>query len=273
MSGYAFLDCGDGRRLERLSGVTVSRPAPAATFPRKLSSEEWLRADLRFDRDSGWAGVAPDGWRVELGGVTLGLRPAAGGQIGVFPEHAAVCDALAEVLAAPAGGRRALSLFAHTGQATLRLAALGGAEVVHVDAAPAAVRRARENARLSGLADCPVRWLVDDVPQFLRRALRRGERYDVVVADPPAYGRSKRGGEWKLERDLPELLLSAGGLLSGDGALLCLTCHREGWSAGGVARAVRGVLPGLSVCGRELSLRSAVGGNVLSAGCMVFGRV
>lgn len=277
MSAYAFLDCGDGRRLERLAGVTVSRPAPAAMFPRKLSPDEWRNADLSFDRDAGWTGAAPDDWRVELGGAVLGLRPAAGGQIGVFPEHAEVCDALADALAVPAaiggtGARRVLNLFAHTGQATLRLAALQGTEVTHVDAAPAAVKQARINVELSGLADRPVRWLTDDALGFLRRAARRGDVYDAILADPPAYGRSKKGGEWKLERDLPELLSLAGRLLAGEGAVFCLTCHREGWTPEDAARAVRGAMPGGDFSARPLALCPEGGGNALPAGCMVMGR-
>lgn len=273
-SDYEFLDCGNGRRLERLGGVVVSRPAPGAAGRRGLPDAAWNRADISFDREKGWKGAAPGDWRVELDGVCLGLRPAAGGQIGVFPEHAQVAaKALAEMEKLFAAGERidALNLFAHTGLATLRLASREGVAVTHVDAAGAAVRMAKENAALSGLADRPVRWLVDDVLEFCRKDERRGRRYGVIVADPPAFGRGGKGREWKLERDFPELLGLLGKLLGKPG-LLCLTCHREGWTAGTAARSVRGAFGGrMKIDARELTLGSGGKGETLRAGVAVYG--
>lgn len=266
---YAFLDCGHGRRLERFGGATVSRPAPAALAAPRLGTREWDGATLTFERGTGWKGEPPPDWSASFGSVTLQLRPAAQGQIGVFPEHAAVCDRLDVALDAFSGDNlRALNLFAHTGLATLRLAAHGKiAETIHVDAAAAAVRQARENADVSELADAAVRWLVDDALSFLRRDVRRGRRYDVVLADPPAFGRSKKGGEWKLERDLPALLDSIRNLLPRDRALLCLTCHREGWRDEDLRRSVRSAIPELDrVEIFPLRLAPGSGAEALNAG-------
>lgn len=246
---YSLIDCGDGRRLERFGSVVVDRPAPAAVFPAAASFRSQPRAALRFSREDGWTGAAPDDWRVRFGAAVLRLRPAGGGQVGVFPEHAAVAaavDALLDQTPPPPGGWRVLNLFAHTGLLTLRLAARSGvAAVAHVDAAPAALRQARENAVASDLENAPVRWLEDDALSFLRREIRRGNTYHLILADPPSYGRGKKGGEWKLERDLPALLAAAGTLFAPEARLLCLTCHSEGWGGTALARAVAAVLPDL----------------------------
>lgn len=238
---YAFLDCGEGLRLERMGGVTVARPAPGAAWRRGLSPEAWEAAALSFTKEGGWKGDAPPDWRVRLGNAELRLRPMAGGQVGVFPEHAAVAESLLFLKDFPPGKvSPALNLFAHTGLATLLLAATGRFAVAHVDGAPASVKRARENAALSGLAEKPVRWLVDDALAFLRRETRRGKKYDLILADPPAFGRAGNAGGpgWKLERDLPELLSLARGLLA-DGGVLALSCHSEQWDGERLSRCVR----------------------------------
>ena len=271
---YSLLDCGGGRRLERFGAAVVARPAPAAPFPPSLGPERWAEADLSFSRENGWIGNPPPEWRVCLGTAVLNLRPAAQGQIGVFPEHAAAADRMEEILScAPPvpGGRRVLNLFAHTGLATLRLAALSGAgETVHVDAAPAAIGLARENASASGLENAPIRWIRDDALAFVQRETRRERRYDAILADPPAYGRAKGGKEWKLERDLPDLLAACSGLLA-DGGTLCLTCHREGWADTDLIRLVGAALPKPGrIDSMRLALRPESGGAALAAGWAVF---
>lgn len=275
-SGYDFLDCGNGRRLERLGGVIVDRPAPAAAFPPGLPPERWREASLSFSRETGWLGTAPGDWQAAFEGVRLGLRPASQGQVGVFPEHVIVCDRLDAVLDADGANRdevRILNLFAHTGLATLRLASRGNVAVAHIDAAPAAVRQAKENAALSGMEKAPVRWLVDDALTFMRREVRRGNRYHLILADPPSFGRSGKGGEWKLDRDLPALLEYASALLAPDAAGMCLTCHSEGWSGDKLAGLLRMAMPQL---GRiemgDLPLRSHEGGRTLRTGMAALAR-
>ncbi len=271
-SSYRFLDCGNGRRLEEFGGVIVSRPAPAAVFAPGLSEDAWAAAALRFDPGGGWTGDAPPDWRCRFGGAVLALRPAAAGQLGVFPEHAAVAERAAALLDRVFPGERAkaLNLFAHTGLATLRLAARPETEVAHVDASRASVAAARENARASGLSDARVRWLVDDALGVMRREERRGNRYQLVVADPPSFGRAGRGRrEWKFDRDIQELFARAAGLLAGGGAA-CVTCHSAGWTPGRLEGAAREAFPGWEARGEELRLASPVGGNALPAGAAVY---
>src|SRR5689334_7340325 len=196
---YQLLDAGEGRRLERFGDRVVDRPAPMA-FGWKAAPEAWQRVDLRFDAPSGWRGsaeaLAP--WHVEVAdGLTLELRPTGSGGLGIDPEHVAnlawVADQIRdEVARRPERQPRVLNLFAHTGLTTLA-AARAGATVAHVDAARAAVTWARRNAELSGLADRPVRWLVDDATAFVAREARRGRRYDGIVLDPPSFGRARQG--------------------------------------------------------------------------------
>lgn len=274
-ASYSLLDCGDERRLELFDGVTVSRPAPSATFRPAMSREDWQAADLSFTRERGWEGRRPENWRVAFGPAVLQLRPAAQGQLGAFPEHVQVCDRLDDLLndMPPTMGLRVLNLFAHTGLATLRIAAHPTvAETIHLDAAGAAVKQARENAAASGLAGRHIRWLVDDTLAFLKRELRRGHTYDVILADPPAFGRSKKGGEWKLERDLPELLKCASKLLAPECSIFCLTCHREGWTEDYLRHMTAEAMPGTERYESfPLLLHPESGGNTLTAGCACLG--
>ena len=179
----------------------------------------------------GWArGATKTPWTVRSARLVLECRPASGGQVGVFAEHAGTWDWLqGAVAAARAELERPpeiLSLFAYTGGATLACAR-SGARVAHVDASKPAVAWARQNAELSGLADRPVRWLVDDVRSFLRRERRRGRRYDGVVVDPPSYGHGPV--PWKIETDLEPLLDDLAALLGPRPSLVVLSAHTEGF--------------------------------------------
>ena len=203
----------------------MDRPHAAADSPRR-APDRWDEVDLRFDRDGGWSGpglsAARDGWTTRLGDLTFELRPTDAGQVGVFPEHAEIVPSLAGRLR-ERDSPSVLNLFAYTGLVTLGVASAGAA-VAHVDAARPAIEWARRNASLNGLDDRPIRWLIDDVPAFVAREVRRGRRYDGVVLDPPTYGHGPSGTAWRLERDLPPLLDQIDRLLRPDGFLV-LTAH------------------------------------------------
>ncbi len=177
------------------------------------------------------------------------LRPTEAGQVGVFPEHAALFPWLLDRLAdgGEAGPqstttqpRTVLNLFAYTGMATLALAA-GGFAVTHVDAARPTVGWARRNADLSGLADRPVRWIVDDALAFSEREVRRGRTYDGVILDPPSYGHGPGGQTWRIEQDLERLLQVCARLLQPSGFLL-LTAHTPDLWPGRLAELVASAL-------------------------------
>lgn len=221
---YELLDCGRGRRLERFGHRVVDRPAPGVTTPRRDTGRLWDTATLRFDRGTGWNGDDRSPWPIDLDGVRLELRPAAGGQLGVFPEHATFWPWLRD-LVDERPGATVLNLFAATGGTTLAVTAAGAA-VTHVDGARSAVSWARHNAELAGLGDGRIRWIVDDALAFTRREARRGRRYDGIVLDPPTYGHAG-GARWTLTRGLPDLLETVVDVAADD-AFVLLTAHSTG---------------------------------------------
>jgi 23S rRNA (cytosine1962-C5)-methyltransferase len=234
---YQLVDFGDGRKLERFGPYLIDRPCPAAVGMRRSRPKLWSQAAARFelygDQQGGergcWVPVKalPQRWTVVFGPLRFELKPTDFGHIGVFSEQAANWDWIAEQVRSSASeGRRVkvLNLFAHTGGSTLA-AAQAGAEVVHVDSSKSAVAWARRNAELSGLADAPLRWIVEDAARFVRRELNRGHRYDAVILDPPTYGHGPAGETWKLEADLPALLAACAELTAGRRRFILLTCH------------------------------------------------
>jgi 23S rRNA (cytosine1962-C5)-methyltransferase len=240
-AGYALLDVGGGARLERFGVRITDRPHPAALGAR-ADPAAWATADLRYDRDRGWTGAASarDPWPLTVDGVTLELRPTEAGQVGIFPEHVAMLPWLRDRVAARSAGAvqapAVLHLFAYTGLATLAMLA-SGAAVTHVDASRPTVAWARHNAERSGLAERPVRWIVDDAVAFAEREIRRGRRYAGVILDPPSYGHGPGSGAWRIEADLAGLLAATARLLEPDGFTL-LTAHSVGFEADRLAGAL-----------------------------------
>jgi len=236
LRGHDLIDAGDGRRLERFGERVVDRPAPAATGEIRRP-DDWRRAHLRFERGRGWQ--SRDGsmepWTVAADGLTLELRPTDAGQVGWYPEHAALWPRLRDAVAERPGAE-VLHLFGYTGATTLAVAS-AGARVTHVDASRPAVAWARRNAELSGLADAPIRWIVDDAETFLRREARRGRRYAGIVLDPPSYGHGPRGAKWEFESGIVPLL-EVSLAVAEPGAFVVLTSHTPGWDGARLGDAV-----------------------------------
>jgi 23S rRNA (cytosine1962-C5)-methyltransferase len=255
LSDYEFLDAGDGRRLERFGRVIVDRPAPGAMARPRLDGRRWRRANAMFDRATGWQWSAPppDPWLYRVDDLVLELRPADGGQVGVFPEHAAMWPWLAD--RSTDGG--VLHLFAYTGATTLALAA-SGTPVTHVDAARTAVVWARSNAERSGLGGSPVRWIVDDAAAFVGRERRRGKRYAGIVLDPPTYGHGGGTRRWSVDRDLEPLLESCAAIVARSGFVL-LTSHTPEYGPARLERMLETAIgPGAASGYLELHARSGV---------------
>lgn len=264
--GYLLIDAGDGRRLERFGEHIIDRPAPMALEPRQ-SSTAWERADLRFDRYLGWEGSAaadadPTPWILDESGLRLELRATESGQVGFFPEQAGFWAWFHDRIAEHPGGA-ILNLFAYTGATTLAIAR-EGAEVVHVDASRPAVAWARRNAELSGLADRPIRWIVDDAEAFVRRETRRGRRYDGIVLDPPSYGHPPTGRGQRLDERL-DGLLDACATAATDDAFLLMTTHTPNLDAGTLAELVNDRFGGRAAESGDLDL-IAESGAILSLG-------
>jgi 23S rRNA (cytosine1962-C5)-methyltransferase len=239
---YELLDFGDGRKLERISGVILNRPCPAAEGTSKTLPDLWTNATARFrgprTGDGSWTPAprtwVPAEWHFKHDGAApfrLKLEALPSGQVGVFPEQQENWNWIARQVAKQQAKAdhplRILNLFAYTGGSTLAAAA-AGAEVVHIDAARSIVERARSNAQLSGLADRPVRWITEDAMKFCQREVKRGNRYDAVILDPPTYGHGPKGEPWKIAEHLLPLLALCGELTVDSRAFVLLTCHSPG---------------------------------------------
>jgi 23S rRNA (cytosine1962-C5)-methyltransferase len=231
---YQLLDFGAGRKLERFGDYLLDRPSPAAERAAKHHPEMWPEAHASYERieaDRGlWqpADVLSGDWTVRHEPFTLELKPTEFGHIGVFPEQADNWDWIARQVQTASRPLKVLNLFAYTGGSTLTAAA-AGAEVVHVDASAAAVAWARRNAERSELAARPIRWLTEDASTFVGREVRRGNRYDAVILDPPSYGHGPKGQVWRLADDLAPLVTACLELTQGEPAFMLLTCHSPGF--------------------------------------------
>jgi len=218
-------------------------------------------------QDGRWTGRSPhDDWVVEAASVRLSLKPTPFGHLGIFPEQIQNWNWI-QSLPGDLSGLEALNLFAYTGGTTMALARRG-ARVTHVDSARPVVRWARKNAELNGLADAPVRWIVEDAMRYVERELRRGRRYDIVVADPPAFGHGPRKRGWEFHRDLPELLLRMGDLTGDRPTAVLITGHTPGVDDRTLAEMVADAFAGVSQAAIDhgpMQIRSA-SGRVLPAG-------
>ena len=233
---YELLDSGDGRKLERFGGHVLARPCSQALWRPTLAEGDWTRADASFDREDGnrWHGRSnlPKEWTMTTAGIRFRLGGTDFGHLGIFPEQRAQWRWIrGQVEGRRAKGEsvRALNLFAYSGGSTMA-AALGGAEVCHLDASRGMVEWARENARLNGLSESPIRWIVDDAHKFMRREIRRGRAYDAIILDPPTFGRGAGGEMYKIERDLKETLSLVRDLLSDRPAFVLFSSHTPGLS-------------------------------------------
>jgi 23S rRNA (cytosine1962-C5)-methyltransferase len=236
---YELLDFGAGRKLERFGAWTLDRPCPAAVGVKAADPAAWRSATARYEgdrvADGEWT-PAVERWasrevalKAQLGAnrtICMALEPLPSGQIGVFPEQRICWQWIVEQTERNPG-LKVLHLFAYSGGSTLA-AALGGAEVVHVDAARSVVERARRNAVLSYLAERPIRWIIEDALKFCRREVKRGNCYDAVILDPPTYGHGPKGEEWQIKRDLLPLLNLCGELTERRPKFALLTCHTPG---------------------------------------------
>ena len=274
---YQLIDFGDGRRLERFAAVTLDRPCPVAEGIQQGDLDLWQRADGRFEKtgnDQGhWTanGELPERWNVSHGAVTFELKCTPVAHLGVFPEQTDNWDWIARQVQAVGEPVSVLNLFAYTGGSTLAALA-AGAEVVHVDAARNTVAWARRNAELSGMADRPVRWIAEDAVKFAKRELKRGNRYNAVILDPPSYGHGTRGEVWRLAKHLPRLLQLCGELTAGRRRFVLLTCHTLGFDPQRLKTMTAEALGDGSLTAGRLTLRSVTGRELPSGAVVRWGQ-
>ena len=233
---YELLDASDGERLERWGKYILRRPDPQIIWKKSFQHKSWNKADAIYKRSSsgggGWSkNTLSQSWNIEYQslGLTFVLKPMGFKHTGLFPEQAANWEWFSDLIKKADRPIKVLNLFAYTGGATIA-AAKAGASVVHVDAAKGMVAQAKENAALSGLADAPIRYIVDDCKKFVEREIRRGNKYDAVIMDPPSYGRGPSGEVWKIEDSVDELITLTASILSDDPLFFLVNSYTTGLS-------------------------------------------
>ncbi len=217
---YEVLDASGGDRLERWGSYILIRPDPQVIWQTPRTDYRWKEPDAIYHRSSKGGGEwefidLPEQWSIRYDplGLTFNLKPFSFKHTGLFPEQAASWEWFSSLIKSRSHPVSVLNLFAYTGGATCA-AAMAGARVTHVDASRGMVGWARENARLCGLPDTSVRWIVDDCRKFAEREIRRGNRYDAIIMDPPSYGRGPKGEIWKIETSIHPFIKLCSRLLS-----------------------------------------------------------
>jgi 23S rRNA (cytosine1962-C5)-methyltransferase len=231
---YELLDSGDGEKLERFGQVVLSRPDPQALWRKHLDEKDWKKADASFSRSEASAEWTYkkgklEKWSIDYSGLKFWIKPTAFKHTGIFPEQAANWDWMREVLRGNEGAE-VLNLFGYTGGASLACAQ-AGAKVVHVDGSKSAITWARENAELSGLVDKPIRWILEDARVFVGREVKRGNKYDAILMDPPAFGHGANKEIWKIEEDFLPLVEECIKLLKDKPLFFIINGYSAGYSA------------------------------------------
>lgn len=231
---YALIDSGDGEKLERYGKYTVYRPDPQALWP-KLKPELWNLADAYFKRESlnsGWEmnSQLPLSWPITFSDLHFQIRLAAFKHTGIFPEQFPNWQWMQNLITKAKRPINVINLFGYTGGASLACAK-AGASVCHVDGSKVAITWGRENAEISGLADKPIRWILDDCLVFLRREVKRGKTYDGIIMDPPAFGHGPKKELWKIEAHFLELLNLSFKVLSDHPLFFLINGYASGYSA------------------------------------------
>ena len=232
---YELLDCSCGERLERWGKVTLIRPDPQVVWQTPKTHPLWKKADAVYHRSNTGGGQwevrnrIPDRWEISYRDLTFNVKTMGFKHTGVFPEQAVNWDYVSDLINRKNRPVKVLNLFAYTGAATVS-ALKAGAEVVHVDASKGMVQWAKENAISSGVIDRPVRWIVDDCIKFVQREIRRGNRYDILIMDPPSYGRGPGGEVWKLENEVYRFVELCRDVLSDNPLAVLINSYTAGLS-------------------------------------------
>lgn len=223
--GYELLDSGDGEKLERFGELILRRPSKFSIWKRRLPNQVWDGADGNYHHSNGWifrGKKSFETWRMSLEGINLELRLQQNGQIGVFPEHVSYAKQI-EVALKNYAAPKVLNLFAYTGLATI-ICAKAGAQVTHLDISKSANRWAEINLGLNHVPQGSVKLITEDVAPYLRRLANKGEKFEMIIADPPSFSRPSKNTQWQLEEYLPQLLGDISKIIT-PSATIFLTSH------------------------------------------------
>lgn len=271
---YELIDCSCGERLERWGNITLIRPDPQVIWQTEKKNPLWKKADAKYHRSSSGGGSweiknkIPDFWSINYRELTFNIKTMGFKHTGLFPEQAVNWDLTADIIKSADRPVKVLNLFAYTGGATVS-ALKAGASVVHVDASKGMTMWAKENAVSSGVENAPVRWIVDDCIKFVQREIRRGNKYDIIIMDPPSYGRGPGGEVWKLENEVYSFVELCSQVLSDDPLMMLINSYTTGLSPSVMeyilASTVKKRFGGV-VNGSEIGLRATENGLVLPCG-------
>lgn len=271
---YELLDTSRGERLERWGDIILIRPDPQILWDTPRRDPRWKQAHARYHRSNTGGGQweryrpIPDSWQISYGDLQFALKPMGFKHTGLFPEQATNWDLMSDLIKRENRPVKVLNLFGYTGAATLACVA-AGAHVTHVDASKGMVAWGKENAVASGLADQPMRWLVDDCVKFVQREQRRGNTYDGILMDPPSYGRGPGGEVWKLEEQVYPLVAECVKLLSDDPLFFLINSYTTGLSPSVMQYVLGTLLPeniGGHLSADEIGLPVTASGMVLPCG-------
>ena len=255
---YELIDTSDGERLERWGKNILIRPDPQVIWSGVKRDKRWSKPDGTYKRSSSGGGAwkapsLPNEWDISYDslGLKFLIKPTGFKHTGLFPEQAVNWEWFTKLIKEANRPIKVLNLFAYTGGATIACAKTG-ASVCHVDASKGMVAQAKINAEKSGLANAPIRYIVDDCKKFIEREIRRGNKYDAVIMDPPSYGRGPSGELWKLENSIAEFISLSAEVLSDEPLFFLLNSYTTGLSASTMGYLL------------ELILKPRIGGNVVS---------
>lgn len=276
---YEIMDAGFGEKVERWKNIILRRPDPQAIWTCDMKGDTWKEVHGHYHRSSKGGGnwdfrkKMPEHWEISYGDLRFRIKPTGFKHTGLFPEQAANWEWIIQKIRNAARPVKVLNLFAYTGGATCAASYGGAQEVCHVDASKGMVNWAKENAELSRLSNNRIRYIVDDCHKFIQREIRRGNRYDAIIMDPPSYGRGPNGEVWKFEEELIRLLYSSIEVLSDEPLFLLLNSYTTGLSPTAIDNILKLMLlpeKGGRVSSGEIGLPITRGNLILP--CGIYGR-
>ena len=233
---YEIIDMANGEKLERWGNIKLIRPDPQIIWKTKSFPNEWKNANAKYNRSNTGGGAweykkrLPESWQVKYKNLTFNIKPMGFKHTGLFPEQAVNWDWMINKIQQSKRNIKVLNLFAYTGGATVACLS-AGASVCHVDSSKGMTTWAKENVESSGIREKPVRFIIDDVVKFVQREIRRGNKYDAIVMDPPSYGRGKNGEVWQFENNIADLVELCMQVLSDDPLFFLINSYTTGISS------------------------------------------
>lgn len=269
---YELIDSGNGMRFERFGPYKTVRPDPQAIWQPNLPESEWQQADVQFVRTKADQGIwkfkrhLPEKWKMHWKDLSFWVRLTSFKHTGIFPEQSLQWDFIQRKIKEQKNTQPSiLNLFGYTGIASLA-ASEAGAHVTHVDASKPTLTWAKDNQLASNISEQPIRWILDDAVKFVEREIRRGNRYDGIIMDPPVYGHGPTGQIWKFSEDFPKLLHNCAKLLSPHPLFVIVNAYAISSSALMLENVMQDILPKGNTTVGELALQESSGKRLLSTG-------